>query len=211
MAETPRFSVPLADLEYGERELSEDIPTDWLAAVFEGTEAVPRGPGRLEVTLEKSGREVMVRGQATAAVTMPCARTLDPVPVDLSADVFLMLEPKTAASQPRPTKSKKKHAAPRTTQGPSKRREKEPERELDEADAARDTYDGERVVLDHFVKEFLLLELPMSVLREDLRSEATPAIEAPPEPGQSRPRTEALDPRLAPLADIAKRLREKKE
>jgi uncharacterized metal-binding protein YceD (DUF177 family) len=211
MPETPRFFVPIADLEYGERELSEDIPTDWLATVFEGTEAVPRGPGRLEVTLDKSGREVMVRGHATAGVTMPCARTLDPVPVDLSAEVFLLLEPKTAGPLPRPAKSKKKQVASGPTPGPSKRREKEPERELAEADAAKDTYDGERVVLDQFLKEFLLLELPMFVLREDLRSEATPAISAPPEPGQSRPRTEALDPRLAPLADIAKRLREKKE
>jgi uncharacterized metal-binding protein YceD (DUF177 family) len=153
----------------------------------------------------------MVRGRATASVTMPCARTLDPVPVDLSAEVFLLLEPKTAAPPPRPAKSKKKRAAGAAAEGPSKRRDKEPERELTESDAAKDTYDSDRVVLDHFLKEFLVLEVPMFVLREDLRSEATPAIEAPPEPGQSRPRTEALDPRLAPLADIAKRLREKKE
>ena len=52
----------------------------------------------------------------------------------------------------------------------------------------------------------------MFPLREDLRSEATPAIERPPEKaGEMRPEREAIDPRLAPLAAIASRLRDKKE
>ena len=75
-----------------------------------------------------------------------------------------------------------------------------------------DTHDGERVLLDPLLREFLVLELPMVPLREDLRSEATPAIEARPVPaGNGQEARAEVDPRLAPLAAIARRLREKKE
>ncbi len=65
-------------------------------------------------------------------------------------------------------------------------------------------------MLDGFVREFLLLELPMTVRRSDLPSTDDPAI-APPsaEPGGAEPRP--IDPRLAPLAAIASRLRQNKE
>ena len=67
-------------------------------------------------------------------------------------------------------------------------------------------------MLDRFIREFLVLELPMVPLREDLRSEATPAIERPPETAASRTsERETIDPRLAPLAAIASKLRDKKE
>ncbi|HVU06006.1 MAG TPA: hypothetical protein VHE30_29855 [Polyangiaceae bacterium] len=231
MADFPLFKVPLADLEYGDKDLDEPIPVEWLRSAFEGTEAVPNGPGSLELTLSKSGREVMARGRARAEVTMPCARTLDPVVYPLESEVFLLLTPRSAA-QPaaRPERARKAGAAARPgkpgsgeKKGPTggkpgkpgkhgKGKDKDAEDALlSDSDAARDTYDGENVVLDPFIKEFLVLELPMFPLREDLRSEDTPAIERPPEPVEGRSRGEALDPRLAPLADIAKRLREKKE
>jgi uncharacterized metal-binding protein YceD (DUF177 family) len=209
------FAVPLADLEYGDREIDEEIPIAWLSSALEGTEATPRGqPGHLELTVSKSGREVMVRGEARAAVTMPCARTLDPVPYDLRSEVFLLLAPKAAA----PVAHKAPHGAHKkqrsragSAPGPA-RREREEAARLTDEDAAHDTFEGDKVVLDRFVREFLLLELPMVPLREDLRSEATPAIERPPEAAHAPPaRGDAIDPRLAPLAAIASRLRDKKE
>src|SRR5215471_9992755 len=96
------FSVPLADLDYGDRELDEEIPLAWLTQAFEGTEATVRKPGRLTVTLSKNGREVMVRGKARAYVTMPCARTLDPVDFDLEPEIFLLLAP-PGHGNPRPS------------------------------------------------------------------------------------------------------------
>jgi uncharacterized protein len=219
--ETPLFSVPLADLEYGEREIDEEIPRPWLAKALEGTEAVPRDkPGRVTVTLSKNGREVMVRGGIRAYVTMPCARTLDPVDYDLKADVFLLLAPPGSAPHPpkaraakkpvKPAKAAKK--APHAKPSAQERRKREEDLALVEEEAARDTYEPDRVTLDRFLREFLLLELPMVPLREDLRSEATPAIERPLDPaGKGRQAQEAVDPRLAPLAAIADRLRAKKE
>ncbi len=201
--------MAVADLEYGEREIDREIPVEWLRAAFSGSDATPGGePGHIEVTLSKGGREIMVRGRVTAPVVLPCSRTLDPVRYDLEAEVFLLLEPTTALAGG-PKAGKKKGARGAAEPRPSRREE---EARLQEEEAARDTYDGEKVVLDRFVREFLLLELPMVPLRQDLRSEATPAIERPPEAAEAgRSEREAIDPRLAPLAAIASRLRDKKE
>jgi uncharacterized metal-binding protein YceD (DUF177 family) len=204
------FSIKVADLEYGDREIDEEIPVSWLETAFAGSEATPRGrPGRLSATIAKSGRDVMVRGRAEAAVTMPCARTLDPVDVDLGADIFLLLTPRSSASSPggnRPRKHKgpaAKKAGKQRADGPKAPAQEE---DLDDADAARDTYDGEDIVLDEFVREFLVLELPMFPLRPDLRSAEATGIEPPFPQG---PRDKEIDPRLAPLAAIASRLSEK--
>jgi uncharacterized metal-binding protein YceD (DUF177 family) len=216
----PLFSIVVADLEYGDRELDEVIPLEWLETAFAGTEAKPVGkPGHLEVTVSKTGREVMVRGQARASVSMPCARTLDPVAIELTADIFLLLAPGAAPAVPsaKPRKERPKTPEKPAKPGPkvvgakAKKREAE-ERLLSDDDAALDTYEGDRVVLDAFLAEFLVLELPMFVVREDLRSEATPAIERDPEPANTGGgERETVDPRLAPLAAIASRLRQKKE
>jgi uncharacterized metal-binding protein YceD (DUF177 family) len=243
MVPAPTFSLPLADLDYGDREIDEPIPVAWLATAFADTDATPRGePGRLEVSVSKSGRDVMVRGQATATVVMPCARTLDPVPIDLRADVFLMLAPGSSdvdaprGRRRRPGRGGADAGAERPGRGGTAASPAEPARrskpasggkgaarsgrpkpddgeELAEEGVARDTYDGDRIVLDAFVREFLLLELPMFPLREDLRREATPAIDSPPiGPAPVGPEKEdAVDPRLAPLAALRSRLRDKKE
>jgi len=210
---TPRhaFSIKVADLEYGDREIDEEIPVSWLETAFAGSEATPRGqPGRLSATVAKSGRDVMVRGRATAAVAMPCARTLDPVDVDLDAEIFLLLSPAHSAlhGEKRPRKQgpavAKKAGKQRRDRGSA-----DAEEGLDDAGAARDTYDGEDVVLDDFVREFLMLELPMFPLRPDLRSVEATGIEPPFPEAASGEAGKEIDPRLAPLAAIASRLSEK--
>lgn len=213
MATRHTFSVKLADLEYGDQELDEEIPVGWLEEALTGSEATSRGlPGRLTATVSKSGRDVMVRGRATAAVSMPCARTLDPVDVDLDANIFLLLRPATAPSAAERRPRKEKEGAPKRP--PKQRREgqKPPAREeaLEDSDAARDTFEGEEVVLDGFLREFLMLELPMFPLRPDLRSDEATGISGPPIPEAPSAREgKEIDPRLAPLAAIASRLSEK--
>src|SRR5260221_7613829 len=142
------FTVRLADLDYGEREIDEEIPVSWLARALEGTEAVPRErPGRLSVVVSRSGRDVMVRGRARATVTLPCARTLDPVDFDLDPEIFLLLAKAPAA----PAAALKDHGkkAPRKGERPARRPREEP---ADEGEAARDTFEGETVALDGFVR-----------------------------------------------------------
>jgi uncharacterized protein len=135
------------------------------------------------------------------------------VDVDVDAVVFLLLEPRAAAAtRPRRPRARRGNTAPNPPGGDRKRqpREEHEEGELSQEEAARDTHDGETVVLDGYAREFLVLELPMFPLRSDLRSEASPTISGA--PGGDEPTsgsTESIDPRLAPLADIARRLRDK--
>lgn len=235
----PIFVVPIADVERGTQSVAWDIPVSWLEDTLRDTDATPRGtPGHIEVELSKNGREVMVRGHATVDVTMPCVVTLDPLPFALHAEIFLLLEPAAGAPLPRRAggtgrrRIEKKPAAGAAgaagTAGPagsavprlaiSHRGRSKPvggaevwtaDPELPTEDAAKDTYDGEKIVLDGFLREFILLELPMYPRRSDLPSDPTPAS---PPPSKETGEAEApVDPRLLPLAAIASRLREQKK
>lgn len=213
----PALVIPVADLDDGPRSVRFDLTETWLAAALESTEAAPSGPGSLEVELLKNGKQVMVRGHADLVVTMACVRTLAPVNVSLRPEIFLMLSEASRAegAQRRERKARRKkgrlHTAPAAAKAPKKgHRPWQDDPELSDEAAAHDTYDSEKVVLDRFVREFILLDLPMSPMVSDLPPEDKAAI--PPAPasealGQDRP----LDPRLAPLAAIAKRLREQKK
>ncbi|MCA9648238.1 MAG: DUF177 domain-containing protein [Myxococcales bacterium] len=208
----PQFSVPLADLEDDERQLEVPIPSAWLAGELEGTEARARGvDGELDVTVSKQGREVMVRGHLKAPVEMDCARSLEPFDLDIETDVFLLLAPATSAAKHKHTKAKKGASSPQTSAAPQRearktkkhRTEDDEDELLSEEDAARDVYSGEEIVLDSFIREFILLELPLF----PLRSEDTPPIASPSLEPQTADRP--LDPRLAPLAALRDRLRDK--
>jgi DUF177 domain-containing protein len=190
------FTVPVRDVERADQRRSWPIPPEWLDSALADTEARSAGvPGTLEVYVKKSGREVLVKGKAQATVTMPCARTLDPVPVPLEAEILLLLTPRANA----------------TPSGGARPRRRERAREQDAADeaaellsaedAARDEYDGETVDLDSFVREHLLLELPLFPVRSDLPFDPTPATDTPPDESGA-----AVDPRLAPLAALASQL-----
>jgi uncharacterized protein len=197
------------------------LPVGWLKQVLEGTEAMPVRDGEATLELSLNGREVVVRGRARVDVIMPCARTLDPVDITMTPEVFLMLVPAVPSAGARPRVSAKGKRNVKFRRGPSMA--PQPGRAawggtsgwsvdpmLGNNEAARDTYSGEEVVLDGFLREFILLELPMFPLRSDLRLAEDAGIDgallAPAAPA-GRP----LDARLAPLADIASRLQKAKE
>jgi uncharacterized metal-binding protein YceD (DUF177 family) len=198
----PTFVVQLADLERGPKHVSFALTEAFLRWVFEETEAEAQGEGTLELELTKTGHEVMVRGRAQSNVHVPCVVTLDPVPFELRPEIFLLLYPAPKTEPAAGEKGKRKAKK-------SGRRAEEVEPELAPEDAARDTYQGDEVVLDTFVREFLLLELPAYPRRSDLPS--------PEESISSRPLDQAeasekpLDPRLSPLLALAGRLKSNKE
>jgi uncharacterized metal-binding protein YceD (DUF177 family) len=197
------FVVPLPDLERGPREIVWTLTEAWLGRTFDGSDATPRGEGRAEVKLTKQGRQVMVQGKVRAEVTVPDARSLEPIELCLEPDIFLMLSPAPESkTDPKGGKKRRRNAAEIGKKRGSGGWPEDPE--LTPETAGADTYSGEQVVLDEYFREFLLLDLPM-VVRKDLNSEPAPAI-APP-PAEARP----LDPRLAPLAEIADRLRARKD
>ena len=205
----PHFVVPVADLTSTPRRLRWEISEDWLRWALADSGAVARNcPGDLRVEVAKNGQQVIVRGQAQVAVTMPCVRTLDPVDIDLVPEIFLVLEP-VPEQKPRQRRKARDLTAPppgrpRKQKGPSWRETPE----LSPEGAAQDTYDGEQVVLDGFVREFLLLEVPMSPMRSTLPNDPEPARGD----AESSERTSpAVDPRLMPLLAIKSRLQNQKE
>lgn len=219
----PTFFVAVADVRRGPVQARWTVPRAWLRDALAGTEAKPTADGEFEVELTANGPEVVVRGTASISVQMPCARTLDPVDVSLRPEVFLLLSPASQvglASRTSRNDSGKKpprraRSADRTLRHPAGRRRGHSRWETDplltDTMAAEDTYDGEQVVLDPFLKEFILLELPMSPQRSDLPSGPEVAIRPPSHDPAVAPGERWVDPRLAPLAAIASRLREDKE
>jgi uncharacterized metal-binding protein YceD (DUF177 family) len=223
------FVVPVADVERGPRTVNFVLDEAWLREALEGTEATPRRAGSATLELSKSGRDILVRGRAEAALSMPCVVTLDPLDIDLNPEIFLMLapaptEPSGKGEPNQGGRQEKKRSvagasgkeAPAEARGAASRKRgaKEDDDEgelLDDSTAARDTFEGSQIELDSFIREFLLLELPMFPRRSDLPSSPGPAngprlVE--PESGEQEP---AIDPRLQPLAALRSRLRDTKE
>lgn len=193
-----QFAVPVRDLERSDQRRQFELSREWLDRALAESEARSDGtPGSLEVHLKKNGREVLVKGMARANVTMPCARTLEPVPVKLEAEIVLLLTPRSPA--PAGAAGTKKARRPR--------QDPEADEQLSAELAARDEYEGDSIELDGFVREHLLLELPLFPVKSDLPFEATPATDPPPEEAAD----EVVDPRLAPLAALAKQLQRTRE
>lgn len=196
---SPSFVVRVSDLEDGPKRVSYALSEEWLREAL-GDAGEPRGPGSASLELMKTGREVMVRGTAHVEVTVPCVVTLEPLPFELDPEVFLLLRP-----EPGNPDRKKRPGAPEGEKRPVKQKKrKEEEPELSTEDAAADTYNGEEIVLDGFLREFILLEIPPYPRRSDLPSPEE-GISSRPLAGASEERP--IDPRLAPLAGIAQKLR----
>ncbi len=198
------------------------VPEAWLAATLADSHATPVGDGSLEIEFSKQGREVLVRGKARAEVTVPCVVTLDPLPFTLEPEIYLLLSPAPVVRPKEPKAPKAGAEGPATAavegkklgthakSAPAKKKSTwSDDPELLAADAARDTFDGEKVVMDEFLREFLVLELPPFPRRSDLPSVESPAI-APPSAADPNS-VPAIDPRLMPLAAIADRLREQQK
>jgi uncharacterized protein len=208
------LTIRLADLERGKTHYEWELPLLWLRRVFDGTEATVDTSGKLAIDASVTSRQVVVKGHAVANVTMPCARTLDPVSIDLSAEVSLVLRPAATSPEMHATtvgsatkRNSSSNPAKKAAELPKRKPAHWPERELPEDEAAEDVYQGELIELDGFVREFLLLELPLMPLRSDLRFEERPAIPRSPEVANGAANPPPLDPRLRPLAEIASRLK----
>jgi len=265
-AARPIFVVPVRDLDDGPKTLSGEISLDWLRAALEGSEATPADrAGSLDVEVSKNGREVLVRGSARVPVIVPCARTLAPIPLELTPEILLLLRkaeaaPRAAGAErqrggagshdpkPRTGKGKRERgdsaqlasahsgAAKRSGSGARPANAARPgsargdhgtraqprggwsdDPELEPTDAAQDTFEGEQIVLDSFLREFILLELPMFPVRQDLPSlpvevrASGPDVRQNPDAGPPSESETPLDPRLAPLAELKDRLQKQKQ
>jgi uncharacterized metal-binding protein YceD (DUF177 family) len=151
---------------------------------------------------------------------MPCARTLAPLTLELEPEVFLLLSRRAEGQAPdRPRRKVRDAEKPRhgkqrlrEVKGSAKKNSRDAhggwatDPELSDRETAQDTFGGEEIELDSFLREFILLELPMVPVREDLPSIKLEARATPP----SAPERRTVDPRLAPLEELRARMDQKK-
>jgi uncharacterized protein len=190
---------------------------EWLARELADAEATVAEPGHVKVRLSRSGKaDIVVRGRVQARFSVPCGRTGAPAPLEVDAELTLLLTPKTPSSGPKGKGKGKANAkaklAPRRRRGreedvseaPADRGVRPKSYEFSSSEADLDVYDGEEVVLDPFVREALLLEIPIFPLSPEALPATDPAPQGIAEPGET-----PVDPRLQPLAAIRARLAEK--
>jgi len=192
----PLLVFSASDLDTSGRAFDVALTPAWAAAELADAEATATEPGRATGRLSLSGTtDVVVRGKAHVSIDVPCARCNEPARVDLQAEMSLLLrvgkvlhdpiaprEP-TAAERssgkrrprPEPEGAKKADVVPPRGKARAKANE-EDEYEFSSEEADHDLYDGETVVLDPFVREALLLEIP----NFPLCSDDCPGIRTPP-------------------------------
>jgi uncharacterized protein len=213
----PLLSVSAHDIDAAGLALDADLPVAWLEEELRDAALSSAAPGHVTARLSSSGADVVVRGRIKAALTTPCARCTEPSAVPVDTELTLLLRPAKALphtahrvpdGKDKAANGKARPAAPGydgAASGPKPRASaapKEIEYEFTSEEADVDAYDGETVVLDPFVREAILLEVP----HFPLCSEGCPGIgAAPPAPATSEagPR---VDPRLAPLAALRAKL-----
>lgn len=178
----PEFSASARDLDNAGRHFNFVVRSAWVRGALEGTGVSATGEdgdGVLDVRMSKSGPDVVVRGTLTVAVTVPCARCLEPARVTIRENLSALVVPGAPA--------------------PSQQASADSKADEAEEDVAADpdvmTYDGETVVLDDLVRDELLLAIPMI----PLCSEGCPGISPESAPEMPRPN---IDPRLAPLLKL---------
>jgi uncharacterized protein len=188
-----QLSISAHDIDAAGLAVETDLPAEWLTEAL--SEASLRGtsPGHFSGRLSRSGNDIVVRGRISAKFTTPCARCLEPAAVSVDAELSLLLKPITAEGARAHDGKKTNGHAPG-----AKPAQKEPEDyEFSSEEADTDTYDGDTVVLDLFIREAILLEIP----NFPLCSEACPGIRA-----AARAPAAAVDPRLAPLGALRAKL-----
>ena len=185
---TDLIAVQANDIETIGLELASELPIAWLNAQLKEAEADAEVPGRFSGRLSRSGKaDIVVRGKLSASVRLPCARCLAPSMYSVAAELSLLLRPR------RPTAPERRggdaHAQAAT---PRNAKNRAPEYEFSSEEADLDEYDGERVVLDGFVREAILLELPSFPLCRE-------ACEGPLVSHGDAPEDDAGPPKHAPL------------
>ncbi len=220
----PLFAIPAADLDASGRSLAADLPVAWLDEQLGDCDMHGVEPGHISLRLSRSGTDVVVHGRVHAVVEVPCGRCVDPTKVDVDAEMSLLLKPaapamlaqkaneKRAAAQAKKSagggKGKTKDeggvsvgaaASAKAATGKRAPKEKEPpEYEFASEDAEVDVYDGDTVVLDGFIREAILLEMPIF----PLCSEACPGIRPASLEAVKGGAPPPIDPRLAPLGAL---------
>ena len=138
-----RFVIDLNEVPEHEGAWSFALSRDWAVAAFEGSEvAAGVGDGRLEVQVTQAGKDYLVQGRLHIGFEATCARCLGPIPVEIDSPIAALFVP-----------------GPLAVREPTKPTDEEPEPD-DGPDVEH--YQGQRLVLDAYVRDTILLEVPMN-------------------------------------------------
>jgi uncharacterized protein len=189
------FTLDLRNLDAAGKIFAAPLPVPWLAEALRDCDLQPTDePGEVKVRFSRSGADIVVKGFAKALLQIPCARCLEPVLFPATGEITLLLIPRSSA--------RGDHAAgkagPGHSKGGSSKRDDETEMSLDDADL--DTYDGDHIPLSGFIRESLLLETPTFPLCKEDCAGIAPALSE-----SAEINSEPVDPRLAPLLELAKK------
>jgi len=205
----PLFIIPANDIDTAGFPVDADLPIDWLTSELAEGSLTATAPGHFTGRLSRTGigtgspDEIVLRGRVRAELTMPCARCMDPTAVSVNAQMTLLLKPAPTAKTATKGARKRGHDHEHENgngKAPAKAKTEEEEYEFTSEEADFDLYDGDTVVLDPFIREAILLEVP----NFPLCSDACPGIRrADLERAEPAP---AIDPRLAPLNALRERL-----
>ncbi len=139
-----RILLQIHEIEKAQRlERSFPLDDEWVREALADTDL--SGPaegedspkGTLDVVARKVMDDILVEGEFRAALQAPCSRCNVPVSLALDGQFTQLFSNRTTAELPE-------------------------ELELTPEDLDRETYSGEEIALDGFVREFILLEVPMS-------------------------------------------------
>lgn len=172
------------------------VKSAWVRSAFEAAEVEPASDGeigQLSLNAHRNGDELLLHGTLTADIRTPCVRCLSPAPVRVDTGLVGVL------------------ALPPVDRRPAGRGAKaqvnEDEDDGDRLDPALVV--GDSVHMDDWVREHIVLELPMRpVCGDDCNGLEVPAHIRPPEDFGAE---QEVDPRLLPLMKLKDQVPSKKE
>ncbi|MFT5356102.1 MAG: uncharacterized metal-binding protein YceD (DUF177 family) [Polyangiales bacterium] len=136
-----RFILTIPEIETagGSLEKSFVLDTAWLRGAVEGTEfTAPDDQSEpFHIVARQIMEDVIVEGRFRAVLGGTCARCSEPLPITMDGNFTQLFTNRTQTDLPE-------------------------ELELTPEDLERETFAGERIELDAAVREFILLEVPMS-------------------------------------------------
>lgn len=179
------FTIRTLDFDASGKSYRFVVPSRWIRGELEGCEATATArDGELALRASKSGHDVVVHGTLDASLSVPCARCLEHLDIDVHAEISVIYVPGDRVKAP-------------DASG-------EVEYTLEDAEADTLPYDGETVVLDGLVRDELLLGVPMI----PLCSADCPGMSPGPQIDAEAPAEKTgIDPRLAPLMAFREKTR----
>lgn len=176
------FVLNVQDIDEAGKDYSFPVTHAWLRHVLEDAEVRPNEAepeGHLQIRAHRQGNDMVLHGSLRSALVTDCARCLSDALISVDVQVSLLLSARSTHPRSMPV-----------------------EQDLTPEDLDRDTYSGDKIVLDSAVREHLLLEVPIKPLCQD----ACPGIAVPASvagPRDLKSETEGgIDPRLAPLMKL---------